>query len=165
MVSSCLSMDAVSSDLLGDRAMSFSLTRGEDVGSSSSGGSSPLGWPLGKRERHSTDPSPSSCNLTNGRDTHTWEHKMEIRETDLAEVEMMKEKFAKLLLGEDMSGGAKGVCTAMAISNAITNLSGTCIFGCGSNSILPWSYCGLITAPWIVVYKTLLYPFFICTPF
>jgi hypothetical protein len=42
----------------------------------------------------------------------------------IKEVEMMKEKFAKLLLGEDMSGGAKGVCTAMAISNAITNLSG-----------------------------------------
>jgi len=42
----------------------------------------------------------------------------------LAEVEMMKEKFAKLLLGEDMSGGGKGVCTALAISNAITNLSG-----------------------------------------
>lgn len=36
----------------------------------------------------------------------------------------MKERFAKLLLGEDMSGGAKGVCTALAISNAITNLSG-----------------------------------------
>lgn len=42
----------------------------------------------------------------------------------LAEVEMMKERFAKLLLGEDMSGGGKGVCTALAISNAITNLSG-----------------------------------------
>jgi hypothetical protein len=41
---------------------------------------------------------------------------------------MMKEKFAKLLLGEDMSGGAKGVCTAMAISNAITNLSAS-VFG------------------------------------
>ncbi|CAK9224339.1 unnamed protein product [Sphagnum troendelagicum] len=95
---------------------------------SSSGGSSPLGWPLGKRERRSLDPSPSSSNLTNGRDTYKWEHKMEIRETDLAEVEMMKEKFAKLLLGEDMSGGAKGVCTAMAISNAITNLSAS-IFG------------------------------------
>ena len=40
------------------------------------------------------------------------------------EVEMMKERFAKLLLGEDMSGGGKGVCTALAISNAITNLSG-----------------------------------------
>ncbi|MBA0683095.1 hypothetical protein Goari_024771, partial [Gossypium aridum] len=36
---------------------------------------------------------------------------------------MMKERFAKLLLGEDMSGGGKGVCTALAISNAITNLS------------------------------------------
>lgn len=42
----------------------------------------------------------------------------------IAEVEMMKERFAKLLLGEDMSGGGKGVCTALAISNAITNLSG-----------------------------------------
>ena len=41
-----------------------------------------------------------------------------------SEVEMMKERFAKLLLGEDMSGGGKGVCTALAISNAITNLSG-----------------------------------------
>lgn len=41
-----------------------------------------------------------------------------------AEVELMKERFAKLLLGEDMSGGGKGVCTALAISNAITNLSG-----------------------------------------
>jgi hypothetical protein len=42
----------------------------------------------------------------------------------VAEIDMMKERFAKLLLGEDMSGGAKGVCTALAISNAITNLSG-----------------------------------------
>lgn len=41
-----------------------------------------------------------------------------------SELEMMKERFAKLLLGEDMSGGGKGVCTALAISNAITNLSG-----------------------------------------
>lgn len=42
-----------------------------------------------------------------------------------AEAELMKERFAKLLLGEDMSGGGKGVSTAMAISNAITNLAGT----------------------------------------
>lgn len=49
-------------------------------------------------------------------------------ETDLSEMEMMKERFAKLLLGEDMSGGGKGVCTALAISNAITNLSAT-VFG------------------------------------
>jgi len=37
---------------------------------------------------------------------------------------MMKERFAKLLLGEDMSGSGKGVCSALAISNAITNLCG-----------------------------------------
>ena len=36
----------------------------------------------------------------------------------------MKERFSKLLLGEDMSGGGKGVSTATAISNAITNLYG-----------------------------------------
>ncbi|CAD5182061.1 unnamed protein product [Musa acuminata subsp. malaccensis] len=57
-----------------------------------------------------------------------WESKLEKREADFSEVEMMKERFAKLLLGEDMSGGGKGVCTALAISNAITNLSAT-VFG------------------------------------
>lgn len=36
----------------------------------------------------------------------------------------MKERFSKLLLGEDMSGGGKGVCTAVTISNSITNLYG-----------------------------------------
>lgn len=42
-----------------------------------------------------------------------------------SEMELMKEKYTKLLLGEDMSGGGKGVCTAVAISNAITNLYGS----------------------------------------
>ena len=45
-----------------------------------------------------------------------------------AEMEMMKERFAKLLLGEDMSGSGKGVCTAVTISNAITNLYGLLCF-------------------------------------
>ncbi|CAF1972204.1 unnamed protein product [Brassica napus] len=36
------------------------------------------------------------------------------------EVELLKERMAKLLLGEDMSGSGEGVCPA--ISNAITNL-------------------------------------------
>ncbi|OIV98491.1 hypothetical protein TanjilG_18775 [Lupinus angustifolius] len=45
-----------------------------------------------------------------------------------AELETMKERFAKLLLGEDMSGGGKGVSTAVTISNAITNLYAT-VFG------------------------------------
>lgn len=39
-------------------------------------------------------------------------------------MELMKERFAKLLLGEDMSGGGKGVSSALALSNAITNTAG-----------------------------------------
>ncbi|KAI3992282.1 hypothetical protein MKX01_030003 [Papaver californicum] len=46
----------------------------------------------------------------------------------ISEIEMMKERFSKLLLGEDMSGSGKGVSTALAISNAITNLCAT-LFG------------------------------------
>lgn len=42
-----------------------------------------------------------------------------------AELEMMRERFAKLLLGEDMSGSGKGVCTAVTVSNSITNLYGS----------------------------------------
>jgi PRONE (Plant-specific Rop nucleotide exchanger) len=44
-----------------------------------------------------------------------------------SELELMKDKYSKLLLGEDMSGGGKGVCTAAAITNAITNLYGMLI--------------------------------------
>ncbi|EPS63690.1 hypothetical protein M569_11093, partial [Genlisea aurea] len=41
----------------------------------------------------------------------------------------MKEKFCKLLLGEDVTGGGtKGVSAALALSNAIVNLSAT-VFG------------------------------------
>ncbi|KAJ4967949.1 hypothetical protein NE237_014650 [Protea cynaroides] len=60
-----------------------------------------------------------------GRDVVVWEEKPAKQETDLSEVELMKERFTKLFLGEDMSGGGKGVGTALAISNAITNLSVT----------------------------------------
>ncbi|KAI3992645.1 hypothetical protein MKX01_007967 [Papaver californicum] len=45
-----------------------------------------------------------------------------------SDIEMMKERFAKLLLGEDMSGGGKGVSSALALSNAITNLAAS-VFG------------------------------------
>ncbi|CAA7061791.1 unnamed protein product [Microthlaspi erraticum] len=50
------------------------------------------------------------------------------KQSRVSEVEMMKERFSKLLLGEDMSGSGNGVCTALAISNAITNLCAT-LFG------------------------------------
>eukprot|EP01018_Ginkgo_biloba_P004918 Gb_24552 [translate_table: standard] len=51
-----------------------------------------------------------------------------VHQMEWADVNMMKERFAKLLLGEDMSGGSKGVSTALALSNAITNLSAS-VFG------------------------------------
>ncbi|XP_004249581.1 rop guanine nucleotide exchange factor 7 isoform X2 [Solanum lycopersicum] len=54
--------------------------------------------------------------------------KLEKQGSCLSEIEMMKERFSKLLLGEDMSGCGNGVCTALAISNAITNLCAT-LFG------------------------------------
>lgn len=43
----------------------------------------------------------------------------------LEDINAMKERFSKLLLGEDMSGGCKGLSTALALSNAITNLAGS----------------------------------------
>ncbi|KAA8540405.1 hypothetical protein F0562_024676 [Nyssa sinensis] len=45
-----------------------------------------------------------------------------------SDMDLMKERFTKLLLGEDMSGGGKGVSSALALSNAITNLAAS-VFG------------------------------------
>ncbi|XP_058098412.1 rop guanine nucleotide exchange factor 1-like isoform X2 [Magnolia sinica] len=90
--------------------------------------SSPASLALAAGKSVSSAPAPELMLAVGGRDVVMWEGKGEKRETDLSEVEMMKERFAKLLLGEDMSGGGKGVCTALAISNAITNLSAT-VFG------------------------------------
>ncbi|KAK4788163.1 hypothetical protein SAY86_019482 [Trapa natans] len=44
------------------------------------------------------------------------------------DVETMKEKFAKLLLGEDVTGGNNGISTALALSNSILNLAAS-VFG------------------------------------
>ncbi|KAJ7943976.1 Rop guanine nucleotide exchange factor like [Quillaja saponaria] len=45
-----------------------------------------------------------------------------------SDVEAMKEKFVKLLLGEDIKGGTTGLNTASALSNSITTLAAT-VFG------------------------------------
>ena len=47
---------------------------------------------------------------------------------ELSDVATMKEKFARLLLGDDITGGRKGISTALSLSNAITNLAGTMVF-------------------------------------
>lgn len=40
------------------------------------------------------------------------------------DVEPMQERFAKLLLGDDITGGREGLSASLALSNAITNLAG-----------------------------------------
>ncbi|CAN6872003.1 unnamed protein product [Brassica oleracea var. botrytis] len=50
------------------------------------------------------------------------------RQNRTSDMEAMKARFAKLLLGEDMSGGNEGVTSALALSNAITNLADS-VFG------------------------------------
>ncbi|EEF33969.1 rop guanine nucleotide exchange factor 1 [Ricinus communis] len=135
-------MGSVSSDDGGDeqseRCGSYSLSA--DVSESESSTSSSFWCRRGfdgegaSTSITSSPPLPSSAKfcfqtpLLLPKDLLLWDIKPEKRDTDLSEVEMMKERFAKLLLGEDMSGGGKGVCTALAISNAITNLSAT-VFG------------------------------------
>ncbi|KAH8485021.1 hypothetical protein H0E87_026699, partial [Populus deltoides] len=79
-----------------------------------------LGWPVQKDE-------VSDCTSTNSatddeEKSHFDDRKLEKQGSSISETEMMKERFSKLLLGEDMSGCGNGVCTALAISNAITNL-------------------------------------------
>ncbi|XP_076903479.1 rop guanine nucleotide exchange factor 14-like [Bidens hawaiensis] len=48
--------------------------------------------------------------------------------SQISHVEIMKETFAKLLLGEDTTGGSKGHSSALALSNSITKLARS-VFG------------------------------------
>ncbi|XP_047066457.1 rop guanine nucleotide exchange factor 3-like [Lolium rigidum] len=59
------------------------------------------------------------------------------RKAGYSELQLMRERFSKLLLGEDMSGGGKGVSSAAAISNAITNLYATVFGSCHRLEPLP----------------------------
>ncbi|KAJ8535450.1 hypothetical protein K7X08_023170 [Anisodus acutangulus] len=74
---------------------------------------SSLGWPILKAQITTKDVHNFNLNKL---------------DSNFSELETMKERFSKLLLGEDMSGSGKGVSTSLAISNAITNLCAT-IFG------------------------------------
>ncbi|XP_019057815.1 PREDICTED: rop guanine nucleotide exchange factor 10-like isoform X2 [Tarenaya hassleriana] len=71
--------------------------------------------PSGNGSDHTVNVPPSDPN-PNGKQRLT------------SDMETMKEKFARLLLGEDMSGGVKGVSSALALSNAITDLAAS-VFG------------------------------------
>ncbi|KAG5228580.1 rop guanine nucleotide exchange factor [Salix suchowensis] len=63
-----------------------------------------------------------------GSPQHLYDKEKPCYSIQYSDVETMKEKFAKLLLGEDITGGRSGLSTALALSNAITNLAAT-VFG------------------------------------
>ncbi|KAK2660828.1 hypothetical protein Ddye_007361 [Dipteronia dyeriana] len=143
-------MESVSSeedfDEMSERFDSYSLSADVSESESSTGGSfscrrfdererisisltsSPLVGPYFDNNSGCSEPVPIMLPVVGGRHVVVPLKTAEVPDTDLSEVELMKERFAKLLLGEDMSGGGKGVSTALAISNSITNLSAS-VFG------------------------------------
>ncbi|CAN1793409.1 Rop guanine nucleotide exchange factor 3 [Linum perenne] len=131
------------STMSGDSASIFGRTYSETSATennscySSSEPPSPCHWPPPEEESKSTKPRRSyqmNRALLAKQDmmpkTHNLDADADVGDQDSTdiELEMMKERFSKLLLGEDMSGNGKGVCTAVTISNSITNLYAT-VFG------------------------------------
>ncbi|KAK1286431.1 Rop guanine nucleotide exchange factor 1 [Acorus calamus] len=114
------------------REATDSLDEEDDTSCSSSKdafGSFSSQWLVNKQDEHgldkweeqgSTFSSPQqSFSACRGKPIYTMQ---------VSDIETMKEKFSKLLLGDDISGGCKGISTALVLSNAITNLSAT-VFG------------------------------------
>ncbi|PSR93155.1 Rop guanine nucleotide exchange factor like [Actinidia chinensis var. chinensis] len=63
----------------------------------------PLGWPIRKAHAHKS----SIRDVSEGeRNSHSHDSKLKNLGSKSSEIDMMKERFAKLLLGEDMSGSA-----------------------------------------------------------
>lgn len=95
----------------------------EDASSSSSSkdafGSFSSQWLINKAEEYAPSKWESGKSPN-----HFYDRQKPAFTIQFSDVETMKERFAKLLLGEDISGGCKGHNTALALSNAITNLSG-----------------------------------------
>ncbi|KAI5061471.1 hypothetical protein GOP47_0023976 [Adiantum capillus-veneris] len=132
--SSSGSFDRFCADILGD-SVSMGSPRDpfwddESIGTSVE--SSPVGWTRPPRDKSRLGKLHSLPKVINSTKTSRWEEReslpMEDFAEDMSEVDMMKERFARLLLGEDLSGGGKGVCSALAISNAVTNFSAS-VFG------------------------------------
>ncbi|KAL6001794.1 hypothetical protein ACLOJK_041772, partial [Asimina triloba] len=80
-------------------------------------------WLMNKEEEHGPN-EWGACNSPR----EVWSREKVAYSVQLSDVEAMKERFAKLLLGEDVSGGCKGHSSALALSNAITSLAAS-VFG------------------------------------
>ncbi|XP_073025988.1 rop guanine nucleotide exchange factor 14-like isoform X1 [Primulina eburnea] len=80
-------------------------------------------WEIMKKDDQCQDERKSSARSQHLREKEKLDYTNRFRD-----VETLKETFAKLLLGEDLTGGAKGVSSALALSNGITNLAAS-VFG------------------------------------
>ncbi|XP_057997664.1 rop guanine nucleotide exchange factor 14-like isoform X2 [Hevea brasiliensis] len=110
----------------GDRCMSDSSNDDNDLSFSSSKdafGSFSSKWLTMKKDELSLDDWELSESPQ-----HFYVKAKQPYTIQFSDVETMNEKFAKLLLGEDLAGGCKGLTTALALSNAITNLAAS-VFG------------------------------------
>lgn len=116
--------DSVTESTTDSSLSSSSCGAGSSSGRSVSSLSSPptksqlLGWPLGQSSWRKSSGKKMTKKTPTKVDTFGFKR----IGTETSEVELLKERMAKLLLGEDMSGSGEGVCPALAISNAITNL-------------------------------------------
>ncbi|CAH8360497.1 unnamed protein product [Eruca vesicaria subsp. sativa] len=117
-------IDSVTESTTDSSLSSSSSGGGSSSGRSVSSLSSPptksqlLGWPLGQGSWRKSSGKKMVKKTPSKVDTFGFKK----IGTETSEVELLKERMAKLLLGEDMSGSGEGVCPALAISNAITNL-------------------------------------------
>ncbi|MED6209823.1 Rop guanine nucleotide exchange factor 7 [Stylosanthes scabra] len=120
--SSSSSSDFLSSETNGHDVEQQEQSPSSTEESSSSSSSVPsMGWPV-------KEIAALTLDNQDGKKKKQLENGVFEKQEAVSEIEMMKERFAKLLLGEDMSGCGNGVPTALAISNAITNLCAT-LFG------------------------------------
>ncbi|TKY69719.1 Rop guanine nucleotide exchange factor 5 [Spatholobus suberectus] len=104
-----------SSASAGNRAKNKSNDSTQETKGSSS---PPLGWPIRKATLFKCCKSDEKENEPV---SHLEDTKFTSISSKISGIDAMKERFAKLLLGEDISGYGKRVCSALAISNAITN--------------------------------------------
>ncbi|XP_024992991.1 rop guanine nucleotide exchange factor 3-like [Cynara cardunculus var. scolymus] len=120
MVNSTLSCNSFAYYRTNSETSAFSEQLTDDVNSCSSENHSPVCWPATGRSPYR--PALSRFGLMKQNNKFEMDDKPKNHEPMDLELEMMKERFSKLLLGEDMSGSGKGVSTAVTVSNAITNL-------------------------------------------
>ncbi|KAF8027567.1 hypothetical protein BT93_E0469 [Corymbia citriodora subsp. variegata] len=104
--------------LSADQSMGIGGLSGDDATMSRSHGAKPQGENMMEQQQIGWSLHRSTTKAPKSRLAHD-----EAKDKQPSDTELMKERFAKLLLGEDMSGGGKGVSSALALSNAITNLA------------------------------------------